>query len=46
MFKAMTGGGFDRHLFVLYVLSKYFKIDSPFLNRYVQQQWKLSTSQR
>lgn len=43
--RSMTGGGFDRHLFVLYVLSKYFKIDSPFLNEYVKQQWKLSTSQ-
>jgi hypothetical protein len=42
---SMTGGGFDRHLFVLYVMSKYFNVDSPFLNQYVKQEWKLSTSQ-
>jgi carnitine O-palmitoyltransferase 1 len=42
---AMTGGGSDRHLFVLYVMSKYLNVESPFLTEYVKQQWKLSTSQ-
>ncbi len=29
--EAMTGQGVDRHLFCLYVVSKYLEIDSPFL---------------
>ena len=29
--EAMTGQGIDRHLFCLYVISKYLEIDSPFL---------------
>ena len=28
---AMTGGGVDRHLFCLYVVSKYLGLESPFL---------------
>ncbi|KAJ4918055.1 hypothetical protein JOQ06_010024, partial [Pogonophryne albipinna] len=28
---AMTGAGIDRHLFCLYVVSKYLGVDSPFL---------------
>lgn len=28
---AMTGSGVDRHLFCLYVVSKYLAVDSPFL---------------
>lgn len=28
---AMTGKGVDRHLFCLYVVSRYLEIDSPFL---------------
>lgn len=28
---AMTGGGIDRHLFCLYVVSKYLGVESPFL---------------
>lgn len=28
---AMTGAGIDRHLFCLYVVSKYLAVDSPFL---------------
>ena len=28
---AMTGDGIDRHLFCLYVVSKYLGVDSPFL---------------
>ncbi|KAI2662447.1 Carnitine O-palmitoyltransferase 1, liver isoform [Labeo rohita] len=38
---AMTGQGIDRHLFCLYVVSKYLGQDSPFL----QEPWRLSTSQ-
>ncbi|KAI6185173.1 Carn-acyltransf domain-containing protein [Aphelenchoides fujianensis] len=43
--KAMTGGGVDRHLFVLYIWSKYLKVESPFLDHYIGSKWKLSTSQ-
>ncbi len=42
---AMTGKGIDRHLFCLYVLSKYLGTDSPFLQQVLQEPWKLSTSQ-
>jgi len=42
---AMTGKGIDRHLFCLYVLSKYFNMDSPFLQTVLHEPWKLSTSQ-
>lgn len=42
---AMTGKGIDRHLFCLYVLSKYLGIDSPFLQQVLMEPWKLSTSQ-
>lgn len=28
---AMTGAGIDRHLFCLYVVSKYLQVESPFL---------------
>lgn len=27
----MTGSGIDRHLFCLYVVSKYLAVESPFL---------------
>lgn len=30
---AMTGSGIDRHLFCLYIVSKYFDVDSPFLEK-------------
>lgn len=30
---AMTGSGIDRHLFCLYIVSKYLSADSPFLNK-------------
>ena len=43
--EAMTGEGIDRHLFCLYVISKYLNIDSPFLQKVLQEPWKLSTSQ-
>ncbi|XP_063756235.1 carnitine O-palmitoyltransferase 1, muscle isoform isoform X2 [Eleginops maclovinus] len=42
---AMTGSGIDRHLFCLYIVSKYLGIDSPFLTKVLSEPWKLSTSQ-
>ncbi|KAM7372639.1 hypothetical protein PAMP_009792 [Pampus punctatissimus] len=42
---AMTGGGIDRHLFCLYVVSKYLGVDSPFLKEVLSEPWRLSTSQ-
>lgn len=42
---AMTGRGIDRHLFCLYVVSKYLGIDSPFLKEVLSEPWRLSTSQ-
>uniref|UniRef100_A0A665U7W9 carnitine O-palmitoyltransferase n=1 Tax=Echeneis naucrates TaxID=173247 RepID=A0A665U7W9_ECHNA len=42
---AMTGGGIDRHLFCLYVVSKYLGEDSPFLKEVLSEPWRLSTSQ-
>lgn len=30
---AMTGSGIDRHLFCLYIVSKYLGVDSPFLEK-------------
>lgn len=42
---AMTGGGVDRHLFCLYVVSKYLEIDTPFLKEVLSEPWRLSTSQ-
>ncbi|XP_077866738.1 carnitine O-palmitoyltransferase 1, liver isoform [Saccoglossus kowalevskii] len=42
---AMTGHGIDRHLFCLYVVSKYLEVDSPFLKEVLSEPWKLSTSQ-
>lgn len=30
---AMTGSGIDRHLFCLYIVSKYIGVDSPFLKK-------------
>ncbi|KAJ8390903.1 hypothetical protein AAFF_G00098230 [Aldrovandia affinis] len=43
--KAMTGKGIDRHLFCLYVVSKYLGVDSPFLKEVLSEPWRLSTSQ-
>ena len=43
--EAMTGQGIDRHLFCLYVISKYLEIDSPFLTKVLSEPWRLSTSQ-
>jgi carnitine O-palmitoyltransferase 1 len=42
---AMVGKGVDRHLFCLYVVSRYLEADSPFLKRVLSQPWRLSTSQ-
>uniref|UniRef100_A0A9J8DB16 carnitine O-palmitoyltransferase n=1 Tax=Cyprinus carpio carpio TaxID=630221 RepID=A0A9J8DB16_CYPCA len=42
---AMTGQGIDRHLFCLYVVSKYLGQDSPFLQEVLSEPWRLSTSQ-
>lgn len=42
---AMTGAGIDRHLFCLYVVSKYLGVDSPFLKEVLSEPWRLSTSQ-
>lgn len=42
---AMTGKGVDRHLFTLYVVSRYLGLDSKFLDTALTQKWRLSTSQ-
>ncbi|KAL0984387.1 hypothetical protein UPYG_G00140790 [Umbra pygmaea] len=42
---AMTGTGIDRHLFCLYVVSKYLDVESPFLKEVLSEPWRLSTSQ-
>uniref|UniRef100_A0A7E4UPP6 Carn_acyltransf domain-containing protein n=1 Tax=Panagrellus redivivus TaxID=6233 RepID=A0A7E4UPP6_PANRE len=43
--ECMVGRGVDRHLFVLYVLSRGVGVSSPFLDHYLSQPWLLSTSQ-
>ena len=42
---AMTGKGVDRHIFCLYVVSKYLELDTPFLTEVLSEPWRLSTSQ-
>ncbi|XP_065712347.1 carnitine O-palmitoyltransferase 1, muscle isoform [Patagioenas fasciata] len=42
---AMTGAGIDRHLFCLYVVSRYLGVESPFLQQVLSEPWRLSTSQ-
>jgi carnitine O-palmitoyltransferase 1 len=42
---AMTGNGVDRHIFCLYVVSKYLELDLPFLKEILGEPWRLSTSQ-
>ncbi|XP_072290490.1 carnitine O-palmitoyltransferase 1, liver isoform isoform X2 [Eucyclogobius newberryi] len=42
---AMTGDGIDRHLFCLYVVSKYLGEESAFLREVLSEPWRLSTSQ-
>lgn len=41
----MCGQGIDRHLFCLYVVSKYLEVESPFLQEVLSEPWRLSTSQ-
>lgn len=42
---AMVGKGIDRHLFCLFVVSKYLEVESPFLKEVLSEPWRLSTSQ-
>lgn len=42
---AMCGRGVDRHLFCLFIVSKYLKLDSSFLQEAISEPWRLSTSQ-
>ncbi|CAG9557982.1 unnamed protein product [Danaus chrysippus] len=42
---AMAGRGIDRHLFCLYIVSKYLELESPFLQEVFNEPWRLSTSQ-
>lgn len=42
---AMTGNAVDRHIFCLYVVSRYLEIDTPFLKEVLSEPWRLSTSQ-
>lgn len=42
---AMCGKGIDRHLFCLYVVSKYLEVESSFLKEVLSEPWRLSTSQ-
>ena len=41
----MTGKGVDRHIFCLYVVSRYLEVDTPFLKEVLSEPWRLSTSQ-
>ncbi|VDK83269.1 unnamed protein product [Litomosoides sigmodontis] len=42
---AMCGKGIDRHLFALYIVMRYLKLKSPFLERIFPPTFLLSTSQ-
>jgi hypothetical protein len=42
---AMMGKGVDRHLFCLYVMSRYHEMESQFLDKVLGEPWRLSTSQ-
>ncbi|CAH8646050.1 unnamed protein product [Dicrocoelium dendriticum] len=42
---AMSGKGVDRHLFALYIMSKFLRLESPFLKKILSEPWRLSTSQ-
>uniref|UniRef100_A0A8C6RY89 Carnitine O-palmitoyltransferase 1, muscle isoform n=1 Tax=Nannospalax galili TaxID=1026970 RepID=A0A8C6RY89_NANGA len=42
---AMSGQGIDRHLFALYIVSRFLHLQSPFLTQVQSQQWLLSASQ-
>ncbi|CAH1130070.1 unnamed protein product [Ceutorhynchus assimilis] len=41
----MSGKGIDRHIFCLFVVSKYLEVESPFLKEVLSEPWRLSTSQ-
>ncbi len=41
----MCGKGIDRHIFALYLVSRYLEIQSPFLDNVIHEPWTLSTSQ-
>lgn len=43
--KAMAGQGVDRHLFAMYIVSKYYGLTSPFLDNVFSMNYALSTSQ-
>ncbi|XP_075393122.1 palmitoyl thioesterase CPT1C isoform X2 [Tenrec ecaudatus] len=42
---AMSGQGVDRHLFALYIVSRFLHLQSPFLAQVHSEQWHLATSQ-
>ncbi|XP_007941208.1 carnitine O-palmitoyltransferase 1, brain isoform [Orycteropus afer afer] len=42
---AMSGQGVDRHLFALYIVSRFLRLQSPFLAQVHSEQWQLATSQ-
>ncbi|XP_064150028.1 palmitoyl thioesterase CPT1C isoform X2 [Loxodonta africana] len=42
---AMSGQGVDRHLFALYIVSRFLHLQSPFLAQVHSEQWQLATSQ-
>jgi len=42
---AMCGKGVDRHLFCLYIISRYLEAENDFLKEILSEPWKLSTSQ-
>lgn len=43
--ECMCGKGIDRHIFALYLVSRYLEIESPFLHSVIHEPWMLSTSQ-
>ncbi|TPP56479.1 Carnitine palmitoyltransferase I [Fasciola gigantica] len=42
---AISGKGVDRHLFALYITSKFLRMDNSFLKKVLSEPWRLSTSQ-
>ena len=43
--RAMAGDACDRHLFAMYIVSKWLQIDVPLLNDALGRPWTMSTSQ-
>ncbi|XP_063681004.1 carnitine O-palmitoyltransferase 1, liver isoform-like isoform X4 [Bolinopsis microptera] len=43
--ESMSGKGVDRHMFCLYIVSKFLGEESPFLQEVLSEPWRLSTSQ-